>query len=367
MFAANTYLLANIKGTSGGHASTHQPNDIGIRRHRSGHGMGGNPGESIARALFCILRGDFGLKNRQKMMLTEQQLQEFMTQHSLPGRFRSLIDNHYSRLATWVLQRRRPTETLKVGINGAQGTGKSTLAAYLQLALAAENNWRVVVLSIDDYYLPQQQRQRLGEDIHPLLATRGVPGTHDIEMLARHLEQLQHFDQASTLAMPRFDKALDERARKDTWPEISGPVDLIILEGWCVGSTPQPEAALLVPVNALERAYDASGTWRCYVNDQLGHRYADLFSQLDALIFLQAPNFDAIYRWRLEQEVKLAESTPDNSPGIMSSEQIAFFVQHFERISKADLQILPDTADAVVELDENHDCRRIRYSRPSTP
>lgn len=299
------------------------------------------------------------------MPLTTQQLEGFIAQHRLPGKFRKLIELHYSKLATWVMQQQRPGKPFLLGINGAQGTGKSTLAAYLQWVLAVENDWCVVVLCIDDFYLPQQERQRLAEDIHPLMQTRGVPGTHDIQMLAHCVQQLGQLEQGNTLSIPRFDKALDERASEDTWPLISGPVDLIILEGWCVGSAPQSEEELLQPVNTLEQEQDASGIWRRYVNAQLGQHYADLFAKLDALIFLQAPNFDAVYRWRLEQEQKLAATSSHSGSRIMNREQTALFVEHFERLSKANLQALPGTADAVVELDDNHDCVRIHYARQS--
>lgn len=274
-----------------------------------------------------------------------------------------MIEDHYPELATWLRQQQRPGKSFFLGINGAPGTGKSTLAAYLQLTLEVENNLRVVVLSIDDYYLGHKDRQRLGEQIHPLLRTRGVPGTHDMQMLARCVEKLEQSGQGSTLSLPRFDKALDDRSKEESWPVVSGPFDLIILEGWCVGSTPQPEAALLQPVNALEKEHDANGVWRRYVNDRLGQDYANLFAKLDAMIFLEAPNFDAIHRWRLEQEEKLAETTPHNSANLMNSEQLAVFIQHYERLCKKNLATMPGTADAVVVLDDNHDCVRISYAK----
>ncbi len=154
--------------------------------------------------------------------------------------------------------------------------------------------------------------------------------------------------------MPRFDKAQDDRAPAATWPQVKGPIDLIILEGWCVGSVAQADAELAASVNDLERDRDPDCTWRKYVNGHLDSDYAQLFSALDALAFLQAPSFEAIYEWRLEQEQKLAASAPAAAPGIMNSAQIAEFIQSYERITRCNLARLPEHADVVLVLGEDH-------------
>ena len=295
-------------------------------------------------------------------MLSSLQIDEFISQHRLPDKFRDLIKLHYLPLASWVKSQGEPDRPLFIGVNGAQGTGKSTLADFVRLALELGANWRVAVLSIDDFYLTRSERKKLGEHVHPLLETRGVPGTHDMQMLAACIEELKTLASGNSLTLPRFDKSRDDRADPNTWPLISGPIDLIILEGWCVGCAPQAHDELLEPINLLEREEDASGEWRRYVNDQIKGNYTDLFATLDALIFLQAPGFDAVYRWRLEQEEKLAAVATDNAAGIMNSEQIARFIQHYERITRVNLTTLPGTANVVLELNENHDCVRSSYA-----
>jgi len=246
-----------------------------------------------------------------------------------------------------------------LGISGAQGTGKSTLADYLHQALDVDFGLRVAVLSLDDFYLTRAERQQLAATVHPLLSTRGVPGTHDLQMLTRCITELRTLDAATHAELPRFDKANDDRAPRHCWPRISGPVDLIILEGWCIGSLAQDDADLLTPGNALERQFDADGSWRRYVNERLKSDYAALFADLDALLVLQAPSFDAVYGWRLEQERKLAMRSGPAPNSIMSSEQLALFVQHYERITRANLAALPDVADIVLYLGADHDCLRI--------
>jgi len=292
-------------------------------------------------------------------ILTDTQAKDFIVEHRLPAGFEKLIEAYYAPLAARVIQMNRSGETMLLGINGAQGTGKSTLAAFLRMALESAAGWQVAVVSIDDFYLTRAERQRLAEQVHPLLRTRGVPGTHDIQMLSDYLDKLKMLDPDAILRVPSFDKALDDRADEADWPTVTGPVDLVILEGWCVGSKPQVDSELKEPLNALEEDEDAGGEWRVYVNEALKGSYAQLFAQLDALVYLQAPGLDAVYRWRLEQEEKLAASTPERRSEIMNHRQIAHFVQHFERITRSDFAVLPSSAEVVLEFDDNHDCKHV--------
>lgn len=298
----------------------------------------------------------------QHEIVTEPQIERFISQHRLPEKFRALIDEHYAPILSWLIPKRRVGDALFLGINGAQGTGKTTLADFIRLALESNAGWHVATLSLDDFYLTKAERKRLGAEIHPLLKTRGVPGTHDLPLLSTCVDQLRKLDAGRTLRLPRFEKAQDDRAAIGTWPLATGPIDLIILEGWCVGSVPQSSDALSKPVNELERVKDAAVTWRQLVNRHLEEEYADLFAELDFLLFLQAPNFEAVFRWRLEQEEKLAAQSADGGAGIMDRTQIAEFMQHFERLTRANLLSLPNIADIVLELDDNHDCVRSLYA-----
>ena len=295
-------------------------------------------------------------------MLTDLQIHQFISRHRFPDKFRGLIDAHYLPLAEWLTRKRVSGEVLVLGINGAQGSGKSTLANFLEYALESGAGWRTAVLSIDDFYRTRAEREQLASDIHPLLRTRGVPGTHDVTEIENCIDLLKSLAAGSQMPLLRFDKARDDRTDPDSWPRVSGPVDQVILEGWCVGSRPQSGEALPKPTNSLEETEDASGDWRRYVNEQLAGRYQDLFSQLDALVFLQVPNFEAVYRWRLDQEQKLAESTGHDGVGIMNNEQLARFIQHYERLTKENLAVLPEYADVVLELNDEHDCVRSYYA-----
>ncbi len=279
---------------------------------------------------------------------------DFLSRHRLPAEFRRIAEQHYLPLAERLPRLCDAKRQLLLGVNGAQGTGKSTLADFLGLATESMFDWNVAVLSIDDFYFTLAERKALADEVHPLLRTRGVPGTHDTNMLARCLERLQQLGEGDRIALPRFDKAIDDRADESRWPVVQGPVDLVILEGWCVGTQAQSDAELKQPVNALERDEDPDGVWRRYVNDQLRTKYEPIFARLDALVFIGAPNFDAIFRWRLEQEEKLAASSPSGSSGLMNKQQITRFIHFYERLTRANLAVLPDRAEFVFRLDDSH-------------
>jgi D-glycerate 3-kinase len=148
------------------------------------------------------------------------QLAEFMRHHRLPEAFASIARNFYAPLADWVEKQlvARGRSGYVLGINGAQGTGKSTLSNFLAQRLGALHHRRVVELSIDDIYLTRRERERLARDVHPLLVTRGVPGTHDVALGIETIKQLRDLDEGQTLAVPRFDKAQDDQSPRASWP-----------------------------------------------------------------------------------------------------------------------------------------------------
>ena len=77
--------------------------------------------------------------------------------------------------------------------------------------------------------------------------------------------------------------------------------------------------------------------------------------------FIAAPSFDAVFRWRMEQEDKLADSSPLSSPGLMTREEIARFIQFYERLTKANLATLPNRADIVINMDDTHSVSSCTY------
>jgi D-glycerate 3-kinase len=279
-------------------------------------------------------------------------MRDFLSRHRLPAIFEKTARQYYLPLAAKLPSLRPDDQTFLLGINGAQGTGKSTLADFLAKGAEELFGWRTAVLSIDDFYLTRAERQVLARDVHPLFATRGVPGTHDMTMLSNVLDQLENLPAGAAISLPRFDKSTDERAKESTWPTVDGPLDMVVLEGWCVGSEAQKDDAIREPVNELERDEDPGGSWRTTANEKLATLYEPVFARLDALVFLAAPSFDAVFRWRLEQEQKLADATGGSA--IMDESEVARFIRFYERITRHNLRILPERADIVLTLDENH-------------
>lgn len=241
-----------------------------------------------------------------------------------------------------------------IGISGAQGTGKTTLALLMHDALSAGFGLRSVVVSLDDYYLTKAERRALAAQVHPLLVTRGVPGTHATDVLQAALRRLRMLSPGQSMGLPRFSKAEDDRLHE---LQIStGPVEVVLFEGWCVGARPEPEPSLREPVNALEAEEDVDGRFRRYVNAQLAGPYADLWRELDMLVYLAAPNMDAVRAFRSQQEDRLRQLTAGDAQGIMDRPAILRFVQHFERVTAHMLRTTPGYADVVVELDASRRC-----------
>jgi len=242
-----------------------------------------------------------------------------------------------------------------IGLSGLQGSGKSTLAAQL-VSAARILGVAAFTMSIDDFYLSRRARQQLARTVHPLLATRGVPGTHDVELLLRTLDALHHASPTRPARVPKFDKGRDTRQPPSRWRNVKRAPDLVLLDGWCVGVPAEPAAALRRPLNALERNEDADARWRTYVNTQLAQRYAALWRRCDRLLVLQAPGFGVVARWRDEQEQALRRR---HAPRAMSTTALHRFLMHYERVSRQALRTLPARANICLRLDANRRVKEI--------
>lgn len=250
-----------------------------------------------------------------------------------------LLDQYAGRIA-------RSKRPYLLGISGLQGSGKSTLAREVKTQAEARG-WATEILSLDDFYYSRSDREALAHQVHPLLRTRGVPGTHEIELLMSVLAALPHASDKLPVTYPRFDKGRDTRVPPSRWPRVTRPPKLIILEGWALGIRPQLQSALEDPVNELERTEDPGGTWRHWVNKQL-RGYQPLWRKLDALVVLQAPNWEVVRQWRSEQEEQLLAR---HAPLAMEASAMERFLAHFERLSRHALATLPALADTCVEYD----------------
>jgi D-glycerate 3-kinase len=258
-----------------------------------------------------------------------------------------VVADYWRPLAQEIARRTERKRPLVVGVNGAQGSGKTTLCRFLQVLLP-QLGFTAVTLALDDLYLSRAERAQAAADRHQLFATRGVPGTHDIE---RGMAILDRLLTGKAADLPIFDKAHDERSA-DT-RHVAGPVDVVLFEGWCVGAAPQSPADLREPVNDLERDEDPDETWRCEVNRRLATDYAKLFARIDLLVMLKVPDFDTVRAHRRVQEERLGWG-----PAVMDETALDRFLAHYQRITEHMFAEMPARADILVEI--GRDQRPIR-------
>lgn len=281
-----------------------------------------------------------------------QWIADLCAAENLPPSYAETVAGYLEQLATTVRELRKAhSRPVVIGISGAQGSGKSTLALFLANYLRREAQLSVARLSLDDFYLGKAARRELADTVHELFATRGVPGTHDVQLAERVVHALIDVRTSATVRLPKFDKASDDCLPENDWPEIDTPVDVVILEGWCLGARPQEAESLADPINALEEKEDPDGSWRRRVNDYLGEDYRELFDQLDALVMLRIPCFEKVLEWRGVQEEKLIQKVTASG---YEELHLKRFIMHFERLTRHMLATMPSHADTVIDIDEQH-------------
>lgn len=301
-------------------------------------------------------------KSQEQVLL--ETLERFINKQVLERSYIEIAQKWFIDLAITLIEHQKSTNVpIIVGINGCQGSGKSTLSALLVDVISEVFDVSCVAFSIDDFYLSKQDRLSLAKIIHPLLATRGVPGTHDIALLESVLNSLV---KQKDVSIPVFDKSIDDIKPVQDWINVTHKPQIIILEGWCVGINGQQRSQLLVPVNELEEQEDASGQWREFVNDNLSTDYKRVFSSLDYLIMLKAPSFEHVYSWRCEQEHKLIASLAtdtiqcQHASSTMTDNEIFRFIQFYQRLTEHALRTLPAKSNRVFALNEHRGITQCR-------
>ena len=248
-----------------------------------------------------------------------------------------------------------------VGLAGGQGTGKTTISSIIKIILEKYFKLKVFKISIDDFYKTRKERLNLSKKIHPMLMTRGVPGTHDVQMMINFFKKSKSKN-FKKIELPNFNKAIDDRAPKKNWYRIKEKPDVIIFEGWCVGAKAELNKTLKKSINSLEKANDQKFTWRKYVNKQLKTNYKKLYSQLNCMIYLKAKNFGLLQKWRLKQEHKLwLNKKRVSSNKIMSKGDVINFMQTYQRITENMFKKMPKYASIVLNLNSNHQIKSAVY------
>ena len=261
----------------------------------------------------------------------------------------------------WIAKKTNKKEPLIIGLAGGQGIGKTTITSIISIILKKYFKLDVFKISIDDFYKTRKQRTLLSKSTHPLLMTRGVPGTHDINILLNFFNKIK-VKKFKNLKLPKFNKAVDDRHKKHLWYKIQFKPDVVILEGWCVGAKSQNSKELKKPVNSLEKIHDRNFKWRQYVNYQLKKKYKKLFNQLDYILFLKAKNFSLLRRWRLKQEKKLwLKSKNKKNLKIMNKSEVKNFMDTYQRITQQMFKDMPKYSSIVMNLNNSHQIKNIKY------
>ena len=244
-----------------------------------------------------------------------------------------------------------------IGLSGAQGSGKSTIAQIIKLVLKFRHNLHVICFSIDDYYKTLKERKKMAYRVNKLFLTRGVPGTHDIKMLLNDLKKLNLL-KFKKMKIPKFDKSIDDRLPKNKWSIIKKKPDVIIFEGWCIGARHEKKSTLKNSINKLEKNEDRDMVWRNTVNSELKKNYLRLFKKINFLVYLKIPSFKYVIKWRSLQEKKLKRKNKGKK--IMNHNQILRFIMFYERLTKNMIKVITEKANILISLDPKHRLKRLR-------
>ena len=274
-----------------------------------------------------------------------------------------MLKSYLIPLCFWISKKINKKKPLIIGVAGGQGTGKTTITSILSLILRKYFKLNVFKLSIDDFYKTRNERRILSLTKHPLLMTRGVPGTHDHKIISNFFKKVKKKN-FKNIKLPKFDKSIDDRCKKKLWYKLKLKPDVVILEGWCVGAKAQNNTKLKKPINSLERFKDPNLIWRKFVNTQLKTNYKKIFNHLDEIIYLKSSSFKLLQEWRITQEKRLRlNSKKKKNLKIMSKGDVINFMQTYQRITQNMFNDAPKYASIIFKLDSKHQINSAIYKK----
>ena len=260
------------------------------------------------------------------------------------------LSNKIAKLYVDLFNQIKNKKTLMIA--GSQGSGKSTLSIQIKKYFKKFYFKSVVILSIDDFYLSSYQRKQLAKKLKTnLFDTRGVPCTHNLKLLIETVDKLKKNN--FPVYIPIFDKVTDNKKK---YNRKINKADLIILEGWCVGSKPINPEYLKKNVNNLEKVNDPNMIWRTAYNQALVE-YQKLFNKFNYYIFIKLPNWQYVINWKYKQELGLRSLRRDNH----LKKKLFLFIQYYEKLSKWMSFTSPDICNALITLDKNQKTKKILY------
>ena len=274
-----------------------------------------------------------------------------------------MIKSFLIPISFWIAKKVEKKKPFILGLSGGQGSGKTTISSIISIILNKYFKLNVFKISIDDFYKTRKKRLELSKKVHPLLMVRGVPGTHDINVMLDFFKRTKE-KKFKLIKLPRFNKATDDRYNKKLWYSVKRRPDVIIFEGWCVGAKAEQNYTLKTPINSLEKLKDQKLIWRRFVNKQLKSKYKKLYDQLNCLLFIKAKNFSLLRQWRIKQEKKLRlKSKRSNKLKIMSDKEIINFMQTYQRVTQNMFKSVPKYASIILNLNSNHQIKSVVYNK----
>lgn len=251
---------------------------------------------------------------------------------------------------------RQHGKPLVVGIQGGQGTGKTTIAGFLQQELEKQG-LRVAAISLDDFYIAWSGRKKLQEQFpdNPFYQiSRGMPGTHRIPEI---LQVLRTAKQGKPFTVPVFDKSLSggkgDRSGQKNYP----PVDMVLFEGWCVGMpvVSSQEVVKICQRNAINlKILDPQLQYHKVVLE-CTKLYQNIWKLLDFLVMIKPDTSEVHNYWRLLQEKKLQNKKKQG----MTPAQIKTFVQPFLPFTYVCYDRIK--ANAIIHVDRKHNYYKLQF------
>ncbi|XP_062089627.1 D-glycerate 3-kinase, chloroplastic [Humulus lupulus] len=209
---------------------------------------------------------------------------------------------------------------LVIGFSAPQGCGKTTLVFALDYLFKITGR-KSATISIDDFYLTAEGQAKLreGNPGNALLEYRGNAGSHDLPFSVETLTALKKLSKEGTkMKLPRYDKSAysgkGDRADPSTWPEVEGPLSVILFEGWMLGFKPVP----MEVVRAVDPQLET-------VNKNLEAYYDAWDKFVGAWIVIKIKDPTCVYQWRLQAEIAMRDA---GKPG-MSDEEVKDFVSRY--------------------------------------
>ena len=275
---------------------------------------------------------------------------------------KKMIKSFLIPISFWIANKTKKKKPYMVGLAGGQGTGKTTISSIISIILRKYFKLNVFTISIDDFYKTRKERLILSQKVHPSLMTRGVPGTHDANIMLDFFKRVKK-RKFRSLKLPKFNKAIDDRYIKKLWYSIKKRPDVVIFEGWCIGAKAEKNNTLIKPVNSLEKLNDKKLAWRKFVNKQLQSKYKQLYDQLNCLLYLKSKNFSLLRKWRIKQEEKLRlKNKRFNNHKIMNNKEVINFMQTYQRVTQNMYKNVPKYASIILYLNSNHQIKSVVYN-----